>query len=342
LSVVLVAVVGLTAIVALRRHDLAFGGPVSPPSRGAYFGITRYPTAYGQPSTTRGREQSIDAAEDAIGRRFDIDHQFYRWGDLLPNEYLRWTADHGRVPYISLNARARSGALEQWSDIAAGHADKYLHSLANSLRAWGRPALFTFHHEPEGGVCRQNRAAGCDRHHFFGVSRDYIAAWRHIVDLFRDDHVTTLSYVWVTNGFRFDDPKDFRYGPSFYPGDDVIDWIGADPFNFFLPGRQPDFSHWTDLSKLIGSWYAWAQQRPKPLMLAEFGSLENPTRPGGRAAWFAQARRDLKRKFRRIRAIDYYDAALPDEVGYDWRLFERNPRSLAAYAAWGEDPYFNP
>lgn len=312
------------------------GGGVRVPTSGAYWGIYRDPYDYGVEGTVSGRQKVLLEAEAIVGRKFDLDRQFYRWGSALPNPYLRWTAAQGRIPVISLKAKRLDGGVVGWRAIANGAEDQYLNETAKQLAAWGRPAFFAFHHEPEGEICPNNRAQGCNGARFNGTTEDYKAAWTHIVQLFRSRGVTQLSYLWVTTGYRFSDPSDYRYGPSLYPGSAIIDWVASDPYNY-LNGAGPQT--WKSLREIIGPWYQWGLSSGKPMMFGEFGSLEDPANPARRAAWLDEAARDIKTSFPALKALCYFDASPP---GNDTRLFAGTPASTASYRAWGLDPYFNP
>jgi hypothetical protein len=317
--------------------------PVPATGTGVYWGIQRDPFTYGGNSSLHSRESIIDGAEQALGRKFDIDHEFFRWGEALPTPYLRWTASDGRIPFISLIAKRSNNQLVQWADIADGKQDHYLRSVAAGLKRWGVPAFFSFHHEPEHAICPGDDASTCDRSQFNGTVADYVGAWRHIVTLFRSLGVRHVSYVWITTGYRYTDPSDYRYGPKLYPGNDYIDWIGSDPYNF--PAAKDgvvDMSRWQSLADIITPWYRWAESTGKPLMLSEFGCRTDPAEPDRRAQWFAQAEHDIKADFPLIKAMDYYDNYPRAEPNNDWRLFTGNdPAGLAAFKAWGLDPYYD-
>jgi hypothetical protein len=325
-----------------QQKDLGTPVPVPATGAGVYWGMHRDPSAYGKGFSSASREAVLTDAEARLGRKFDIDHQFYRWGDALPNAYLRWTAAQGRYPFISLIAVDRGGKPVQWADIASGKQDHYLSKVAKGIKQWGRSAYFSFHHEPEHEICPDNNPINCDRTKFNGTTEDYQAAWRHIVGLFRAAGVTNLSYVWITTGSRFTNPKDYRYGPNLYPGSDVIDWIASDPYNFpAARGGVVDYSRWKSLGQLIGPWYRWSIKTGKPLMLGEFGCRTDPSMPDRRAQWFAQAERELQTDFPQIKAVDYYDNSPRDEPGNDWRLFTSDTAGLAVFRAWGLNAHFD-
>ena len=351
---VLAAVVGVTVIVTAivvvsssspsKKTPRSSNAPgvtkVPIPASGAYWGIYRDPNAYVAGATSAQHEQVINTAEGALGRKFDYDRQFYRWGedpfaaDPTPNDYLKWSSTTGgHIIDVNLVALRREGGFVPWAQIANGSQDVYLHALALDIRDWGKPAFFTFQHEPESLICP--RDIPCDTTtRYYGTTTDYKAAWRHIVEVFRAAGVTNLSYVWQTGSYRWSYPSDYRFGPNNYPGSDVVDWIAVDPFNKGTP-------KWQDMSTMIQPWYAWAQKQGKPLMIGAFGSVEDHGDPNRRAQWFARAETDLVQQFPQVHALMYFDNNPSGTPVDDWRLFDGNAVSLAAYKAWGLNPYFN-
>jgi hypothetical protein len=342
--VLVVAVVVFSSSGSTKHPAGSKGAPaatkVPVPETGAYWGIYRDPNAYLAGASPAQHVQVIETAEAEIGRKFDYDRQFYRWGDdpfaadPTPNDYLKWSSTTGgHIMDVNLVALRRGGGFVPWAQIASGSQDDYLRTLAVDIRDWGKPAFFTFQHEPESLICPHD--VPCDTStRYYGTTSDYKAAWRHIVDVFRAAGVTNLSYVWQTGSYRWSYPTDYRFGPNNYPGSDVVDWIAVDPFNRGTP-------KWQDMSTMIQPWYAWASKQGKPLMIGAFGTVEDRSDPNRRAQWFAHARDDLVHLFPKVHALMYFDNDPSGTPVDDWRLFDGNAASLAAYKAWGLDPYFN-
>lgn len=113
-----------------------------------------------------------------------------------------------------------------------------------------------------------------------------------------------------------------RRAQRYYPGDDYVDWICADGYNW-APVRPR--ARWTHFSDTFAVWYRWAAARKKPLMVGETGAMER--RAGERAASIDRLRADLRR-MPAIGALVYFDTW--DRRGYDWRL----RTSEGARAAW--------
>ena len=71
-------------------------------------------------------------------------------------------------------------------------------------------------------------------------------------------------------------------------------------------------------------------------MAGEYASQE--MEEGRRAIWINEARESLKARLTGMLAVVYFHSYSSD---YDWQLTSE-PDALAAFAAMGADPYFNP
>jgi hypothetical protein len=173
-----------------------------------------------------------------------------------------------------------------------------------------------FHHEPF------NETGG------WGTAAEFRSAYRHVVEVFRQEGAHNVAWVLVLTAWDYAQGR----GDTYYPGGDVIDWIAADPYNW----HQRD-GRWISLATAAQGFYDWGSRTGKPLMLAEWGSTEDPRDPNRKAAWFDDASATL-RGWPNIRAAVYFNN-LHD--GYDWRV-DTSPASLAAFRRLANDPYFNP
>lgn len=88
--------------------------------------------------------------------------------------------------------------------------------------------------------------------------KEYVKAYKHIVDLMRAEGVQNIAFVWHSYAAR---PfKDYPLS-AWYPGDDYVDWIGISVFGHAYGGE--DFGpHCDDVLK-------FAKQHKKPMMIAE-------------------------------------------------------------------------
>jgi len=274
------------------------------PARGTWFGYYAQTSVYSQ----RAAQAAVTNLEAATGRTADIDHWYEPWGDTFPTWRQPWDFSNGRIPLISWGKQRADVVL-------SGADDAYITARADGIKALGKPVFLRWFWEmdfSENLRYSQSPAA-------------YVAAWRHIRAIFTARGATNVAWVWCPNASSFKTGNAQRY----YPGDDLVDWICADGYNFY-----PDSSY-REFEPIFAGFYAWASQRPKPLMIAEYG--DQSARPGQRAAWLDAAHAALVEKFPRILAVVYFHS----DSEHDWTLYDE-PDALAAFRRMALDPYFNP
>lgn len=277
---------GTTAVDA-RGCDTPPDALLVPPC-GYLWGI--YPRTTADGDRTTEFVGNTAALERAVGRPFDIVSRYHGWNEVFPDATdTALAADHT----LLLDLRARDFQTEgyvRWADIAAGRYDPYLRDLGSRLRALGRPVLFSFNQEPEQELERGDAVAG--------TAADYRAAWRHVHDVLAGPGVV---FVWWVMGT----PVHDDWYPALYPGDDVVDWISYDPYNF----NTCNDSVWRDPYDAFSRWYRWIETAPfgqsKPLMLSEYGAHGDAV-----GSWYAgvPAALDL---LPRIRAVVQFDSTTP-------------------------------
>lgn len=177
------------------------------------------------------------------------------------------------------------------ASIAAGADDGYLRSVAAAAVAFGKPIVMRFAHEmngswyPWGDGVNGNTSAG------------YVAAWRHVVAVFRAAGATNVYWLWTPN-------KEGHGLSSWYPGNSFVSFVGVDGYN------GPQYAHvWMTPAQVFGSSFAqFPSFTDKPVIIGEVGCVEGSSSfPGSKAAW--------------ITAFVQYLAAQPKAVGFVWSEF---------------------
>ena len=249
--------------------------------------------------------------ERAIGRTLDIGHNFVPWGSELGGAPAAQLAA-GRTPMISFGRAASPRA------VAAGRHDRYLRSLAGSVAALGRPVLLRYAWGMDGASRTAARSGPA-----------YVAAWRHVHALF-DAAGVRAFWVWSPNADAF---AGARGGVDrYWPGDDYVDWVGADGFNW---GGCNGASTWRDFGAIFKAFHVWGAARAKPLMISGTGSVEDLADPGRKRAWYLGAARALAGSMPRVRAV-----VLLDQGGRcDWRPDTSAP-SMQGFVGFARDPFF--
>lgn len=251
---------------------------------------------------------------------------YYRWDQPFPDATAAWARANGRVVFMSVFPHRQNGTAVPWSSIASAQPGSALHNQmqtwAAAIQNFGVPVYFTFNHEPEAG------ASGG-----LGSAADYRAAWQRFITVLREEGVTNAQYVFVATAYGFGRGRAQPY----YPGDAFVDAIGADAYNWYTC-RNGISNPWFSMKELVDRMMPFAAQHPdKPLMLPEFGTTEDPAAPDRKAQWYAEAQQLFKSPpYDRFVLLNEFDtlracAFRPDS----------SARSLAAFEAWLDDPYYS-
>lgn len=289
-------------------------GPLSPAS-GALFGALVNPDR----STPSSTPQEVADLEAKIGRQLEIVNRFYTYATPVGTGGEVQDIAAGRTPMITWGATSTRRIVQ-------GLEDDWIRQQAVRIRELGAPVFLRYYHEPEGDY----------RNAMVTSAAEYIQAWRRARTIFRNAGVTNAVWVWspTAYAFRVSTTRDPR---TFYPGDAHVDWIAADGYNFApaKPGAQ-----WNSFTTIFARWYAWASVRPKPLMVAEYGAMEDPGIPGRKAAWYRDMQATVKTNFPLVQAVIAWSTANTKEGRiHDWNV-DSSPSALAAWRGMANDPYY--
>jgi hypothetical protein len=300
-------------VVEPSRPSGARTSAVPVPASGAYFGAWT--------SSTTGH--ILEQREAQIGRQYNIVHVYHDWDDQFPDAREQAWADGGRTLFFAVEPRIYgSSRVIPWRAIAAGEEDATLDAMAARVKALGHPVLIDFSHEPEG------RSS-------MGTPQEFAAAFRHVHARFQAEGATNVAWVWTIMGY----PAYYGvYAGGLYPGDDVVDWIAWDPFNWYLCHG----SAWKSFADEVAPFYTWLMSNghsDKPFMLAEYGTRESDSDALAKGRWFRDALSTLKGgAFPNLKALVYFDSNHSD---CDWGI-DTSQASLDGFRELASDPYLNP
>lgn len=262
------------------------------------------------------------------GARPVIVNWFQQWGsheNRFREDWVRNVAAQGAVPMITWEPWAKPDG--RYADpeqpdfrlelIVAGTFDGYITAWAEAAAAYGNPILLRFMHEFNGewypwSVGQQGQ-----------TDEQYVAAWRHVHDLFERAGATNVSWVWSVIG-------DFRDPRPAYPGDDVVDWVATTVLN----SAWPEYGGWFDYATLTAEIYPELATYGKPIMLSEVATNAGG---GDAASWYAGMFDSVEARQPLVDAVVVFD------MGYDERTdYRMTDAATAAFSAGMDRDWFAP
>jgi mannan endo-1,4-beta-mannosidase len=144
--------------------------------------------------------------------------------------------------------------------ITAGTHDTYLRAWAAGIRSHGQ----TIH------LCPMPEMNGFWNQWSVPIGKhepaDFIAAWRHIHDLFAREGAANVRWVWAPNAG--DMPPEYPM-ESFYPGHDYVDVLGLSVYNW---GTTRPWSTWQSCEEVLQPYYdRLCKLGDQPVWIAEMG-----------------------------------------------------------------------
>ena len=283
--------------------------------------------AWAEPTSGMSRTRAVQNLETSLGAELGVVSNYLHWNSSFPTELDRSVRDSGKRLMLAVKLKESDGSRPRWRDLADSRPgdplDTQLRNWAVSIREFGAPVYFAFHKEPEEPANLPN-----------GTAADYRAAWARVVSVFRGEGATNAEFVFAMTDNAYGlSSTDRRSVSHWYPGDAVVDHIGASGMNWF--GCEGLWRSWRSFEQIFEPMRRWATAHPdKGLIAFEFGSVEDPLQPGRKAAWIDDARRVLTRSdWDRFVAHSYYNGGSPQAPECNWRL-DTSESSRQAASSW--------
>ncbi|MFE9823538.1 glycoside hydrolase family 26 protein [Streptomyces sp. NPDC005791] len=308
------------------------GGTCAPtvtlvPPCGAWWG------AYVPYAENGSLKDAVYAFEEKIGRKLDLLYTYHDMSNtrldgqlLTPDEQilgrdrmlmLAWESTVWREPHHANWTEDQLG----WANIASGKHDReVIDPQARRIKAYGKRVFFSFDQEVDARVGDA------------GTPEEYVAAYRHIHDRFEELGVDNVVWVWTVSGYL----PSGKLFERLYPGDDYVDWIGMDQYNYFT---CHDTTDWKDFDRSQRPTYEWLRTHisaEKPLMFAEFATVPDPADEDRQREWYEEIP-EVARTMPGAKALVHWNRAVPGK-GCD--LTVDDGPGLEGYRTAGQDGYF--
>jgi mannan endo-1,4-beta-mannosidase len=176
-----------------------------PPRLESYLGVfeTGSPPGY----------EPIAEFAQAARRQPNLVGYYSGWAEPFQLSYAEMMHKHGIIPFVQIDPTLASVA-----GIAAGDYDIYLRTYADSVRNFGQPVVIGFGHEMN--------ASWYSWGYGNVPASTFVAAWQHIVKLFRAQGADNVTWLWT---LQADQPGT---GPveQWWPGASYVGWVGIDGY----------------------------------------------------------------------------------------------------------------
>lgn len=283
-----------------NNHPVSTTRLTVPPAGMMYHGV--YPggeSGTESDITTAGIQQYVQLSGKRLAWVYFSNNWFQ--SRAFPVQTATMIRNEGAVPYIRLMLRSNldTGIAEPvftLPRIISGAFDQDLLAWAHAAAQFSTPLLVEFGTECNGQWFSWNghwNGAGTltgfgDRTKADGPEQ-FVAAYRHIILLMRNAGARNITWVFHIN--CADDP-DVAWNrlEKYYPGDDVIDWIGISAYG----AQEPTETDAQTFRAAIDAVYprVTALAPSKPVIVAEFGcTTGNSTVAADQ--WAQAALRDL-------------------------------------------------
>jgi mannan endo-1,4-beta-mannosidase len=207
-----------------------------PADKGSYLGVFEpgTPPSYGP----------VDEFTRAAGKKPNLLLFYSGWAQPFPVSMADSMYRHGITPLVQIDP-----SLASVSAIASGYDDEYLRQYADSVHEYGHAVVIGFGQEMNAtwyswGYTRTSPAT-------------FVAAWRHIVTLFRQQGDDNVTWLWTIQA------DQASTGPiqTWWPGANYVTWVGIDGYY----NRPSD----TFTNVFVPTINQVRQFTPKPILLSE-------------------------------------------------------------------------
>ena len=266
--------------------------------------------------------ENIIDLEDSLRVTFPIIHIYKAWGEKREHEFPKIEVETiyelGSIPMIIWEPWVGAFSIQNYpniepsiekrdkgslASIASGNYDSYIVRWALGAKKFGHPVYLRFGHEMN------------DPYHYpwgpqNNFTQDYVDAWLHVYDIFKNNKVDNIIWVWNPHL-----SYDFE---GYYPGDNYVDVISFGILNF---GTSLSWSKWWRFEELLSNSYDKLLKLNKPMMISEFGSLSVG---GERSLWFKDAFTLIPKDYRAINSIVFfhYPNETSTDKSLDWYILE--------------------
>jgi mannan endo-1,4-beta-mannosidase len=207
LAVIAAAVAVLGSGIAQQDSPTRPAPGALPTAPGSYLGVY----ADGVPASYA----KVAAFTNATGIRPRLVSYYSGWREPFSTAFAATVARHGAVPLVQIDPTHVNLAA-----VASGRYDSYLTAYAKAVRAYQHPVVLSFGHEMNANWYSWGYGSASPA--------NFVAAWRHIVTLFRERGARNVTWLWTVN--VIDAQVGIPAPGPWWPGKSYVTWVGIDGY----------------------------------------------------------------------------------------------------------------
>jgi len=269
----------------------------------------------------------IEYIENTEDLDFNIISYYIGWNpeslENFPHKLMRGIYERKAIPMItwepwasalpqSENNEELKAEKKILKNIAEGIYDGYIREFFKILKSYDQPVFLRFAHEFDNPQYPWSQEGN-------NTPEEFINAWRHVYDIAQDEDATKIVFVW--------NPWSIEGMSQYYPGDHYVDWIGITLLNYDSFNREGNPFPFKELYEPIQA--ELNNFTRKPVMLAEFGSLDIND---NQEEWTREAMQSIKTDFPEISAIVMFNSAfdknIPENNWYQGQFLDWTSKHL--------------
>jgi hypothetical protein len=289
-------ILGFTVLLLSPTH--AADSPILEPASGAWLGFF-----YGA--------GNVEQTAAKLGLTPRVHLTYYKWTDDWTGAVTQADLAAGRIPLVNWEPHGID-----FKKIVDGSLDATIVARAKGSKALGKKFFLDFAAEMNGDEAWSGNNAPL-----------YVAAYRHIHDMFVAAGATNVIWAWCPNVTDINGGN--KNTMDYYPGDAYVDWTGVDGYNWGTKNGG-----WQSFQQVFAEIYPILAAKKKPIIIGEMSSAQAG---GDKAKWIDEIIPTLRTSFPLIKCVVWFD--INKEA--DWRV-SSSPESEAALIRMARDPYFNP
>jgi chitodextrinase len=242
----------------------------------------------------------------------------------------QWIHDRGSYPIVSWSPDA------SLADVNSGAKDGCFRAAADYFKSFSFPIMLRMWWEFNGNWMGWS-----------GCGQQFIDAWRRVVGIFDEQGATNVGFWWAPQeGF------DRTCSSNSYPGDQYVDWVGSDAYNWCMVGESscwasPLHSGWSQFGEIFDYGASSAHDTfgsRKPFVAGETATVYDPASPSSKGQWFRNIPAAAK-QMEHLVGVQLFEVDVTSFEGprSNWPVdYPRSDSSVFdGFVAFARDPYFN-